>query len=223
MSEVKERRTVLEEVPNARLYSDGTILLKMVRLSYPHLFKPQENTDDNGNVTTSYSVTGLMPKKTHDEAKKLVVKEINRILKENNKGEKLPANRKFFKDGDPKDEDDVSNPESAGMWIVTARDRKKRPILLSNVKDPETGKAKRLKPGVPEDEDLLYGGCWVDILIRLWWQSNKYGKRVNAGVVAVQFRKHDEAFGGGRITDAELDDIFDEAEDAYEDSDGEDL
>jgi hypothetical protein len=33
MSEVKERRTVVKEVENARLYSDGTILLKMVRCS----------------------------------------------------------------------------------------------------------------------------------------------------------------------------------------------
>lgn len=219
MSETKEKRTPVETVSNAVLYSDGTIMLKNVRLSYPHVLTPQENTDDNGNVTKSFSVQCLMPKDTHGEAKTLCVKVINKLLKESNKGEKIPANKKFIRDGDPKDEDDVGKPEEAGMWVVSARESK-RPRAISNLRDAKTGKAKRLSPANQEDIDLIYGGCWANVLIRPWWQNNKYGKRVNAGLAVVQFKRHDEPFGSGRITDQDIDDIFDdEVEDSEVDDD----
>ena len=224
MSETKtkpEPRVVVESVPNARRYSDGTILLMNVRASYPHVFEPQENTGDDGKVTKTFAITGLMDKATHAEAKTLCVKAINAILKESNKGQKLPADRKFLKDGDPKDEEDVGKPENAGQWVVTTREQK-RPILLDNKKDPETGKARRLNPKSLEDIDMIYGGCYVDILIRPWWQDNKYGKRVNAGITAVQFRRKGEPFGNSRIKDDDIDDTFD-AEDADEDDDDGDL
>lgn len=62
-----------------------------------------------------------------------------------------------------------------------------------------------------EDEkvaDMVYGGCWAHILIRPWYQDGKkvgagYGKRVNAGLVGVQFIRDDEPFGEGRIDDTD--------------------
>jgi hypothetical protein len=214
MSETKERRTVVETVPNAVRYSDGTILLKMVRASYPHLLVPQENENDDGKITKTYSIKALLPKTTHDEAKKMLVRVVNQILKENNKGQKIPADKKFIRDGDPKDEEDVGKPDEEGCWVVSARETK-RPIVISNKKDPKTGKARRLDPEDQDDIDMIYGGCWVNVLIRPWWQSNKYGKRVNAGLSVVQFKKNDEPFGTGRIRDEDVDDMLeDELEDA---------
>lgn len=212
-------RTIVEEVANAVRYSDGTILLKNVRCSYPHILTPQENKDDSGNSTYSYSIVGLMPKATHDEAKKMCVRAINAILKESNKGEKIPSNKKFLRDGDPKDDDDVGKPEEAGMWVVSTRESK-RPIALSNKKDPETGKLRRLKATNPGDSDVIFGGCWVNILIRPWFQNNKYGKRVNAGLSVVQFRKKDEPFGTGRIREEDIDDTFGEEADGEEGDEG---
>lgn len=214
MSETKEKRTVVESVPNAVRYSDGTILLKMVRASYPHLLVAQENENDDGKVTKTFSIKALLPKETHGEAKSLLVKVVKQILKDNNKGANIPSDKKFIRDGDPKDEDDVGKPDEVGCWVVSARETK-RPITISNKKDPKTGKARRLDPEDQDDVDMIYGGCWVNVLIRPWWQSNKYGKRVNAGLSVVQFKKNDEPFGTGRIRDEDVDDMLeDELEDA---------
>lgn len=213
MSETKAKRSPVETVANAVRYSDGTILLKMVRASYPHVLEPQESVNDDGKKTKSYSIKALLPKGTHDEAKKLLVREVNRILKENNKSAKIPADKKFIRDGDPKDEDDVGKPDEVGMWVVSARETK-RPIVISNKKDPKTGKARRLDPDDQDDVDMIYGGCWVNVLIRPWWQANNYGKRVNAGLSVVQFKRNDEPFGTGRIRDEDVDDMVeDELED----------
>ena len=225
MSETKEARTIVESVPNAVRYSDGTILLKNVRLSYPWLFTAQENKADDGTLTKSYSVTGLMPKETHEDAKKMLVRAINALLLEHNKTKQnpkgsIPSDKKFCRDGDPKDEDDAGKPENAGMWVVATRESKK-PILLDKFKDPATGKPRRLTDA---DKEKLYGGCWGNILIRPWFQDNKYGKRVNAGISVVQFVKNDTPFGTGRISDDDVDDTFDaEGEEATTDEDLDDL
>jgi hypothetical protein len=64
-------------------------------------------------------------------------------------------------------------------------------------------------PGV--DDDVIYAGCWVHILIRPWWQdSAEWGKRVNAGLTAIQFCRDDEPFGESRITPEDVDNTFDD-------------
>jgi hypothetical protein len=215
-----ETTKIVKEVPNAVLYDDGTILLKDVRLSYPHVFKLYEQTDDDGKKTASYGCVGLMPKTTHDAAKKLLVEVMNQVLKDNNKGEKLPNKRKFLRDGDPRPDADgevePGKPEEAGMWVVSSREQPgKRPFTLHRIKDPKTGKAKRLDPDVPADCDVIYGGCWGNMLIRPWWQNHpKYGKRINCGIVGVMFRRDDTPFGKGRISDAEIDDRMGEVDES---------
>lgn len=206
MSETETKRAeVVEEVPNAVRYDDGTVLLKMVRASYPHVLKAQPNKNEKGEITGySYSIKVLMPKDTHDEAKKLLMREIKRILKESNRGENLPSKVKFLRNGDPADEDDVGKPEEAGCWTVSARESK-RPIVVDNRKDPKTGKPRRLNPDDERDQERIYGGCWVNVIIRPWFQNNTNGKRVNAGLSVVQFKKDGEAFGTGRIGDDAVD------------------
>jgi ssDNA-binding protein len=228
MSQTAEKPAeAVEEVANAVRYDDGTIMLKNVRASYPHVLKAQPNKNEKGEITGySYSIKVLLPKDTHVEAKKLVQREIMKILKENNRGEKIPTKLRFLRDGDPADEDDVGKPEEAGCWTVSARESK-RPVVIDNRKDPKTGQPRRLNPDNPEDNERIYGGCYVNVMIRPWWQSNVNGKRVNAGLSVVQFRKDGEPFGSGRITDDVVDSRFSsELEDddgEVEDSDYDDL
>ncbi len=75
----KAARKIVKRVPNAVLYSDGTIRIENVRASYPHLFKPYKGDDDNA---TSYSVVAPMPKKTHGAAKDLLKEQIAEVIKE---------------------------------------------------------------------------------------------------------------------------------------------
>ena len=75
-------RTVVKKVENAVLYSDGTILLKNLRASYPHVLMPREEANDEGKKTKKWDLVGLMQKTTHRAAKDLVKGEIDRILAE---------------------------------------------------------------------------------------------------------------------------------------------
>lgn len=197
-------RTVVKKVENAVLYSDGTILLKNVRASYPHVLAARDSTDDNGKKKKGWDITVLLSKTTHRAAKDLVKSEIDRIMAE--KKTKLSSERKFLKNGDDAGKDDYQ-----GHYTVRASETKK-PI----VKD-------RDKRRMSDDEDdRFYGGCWVNILIRPWWQDNSFGKRVNAGLAAVQFLRDDEPLGDtNRINEDDVDDTFDDESQGWEDGDDE--
>ncbi len=184
-----EKRTIVKKVANAILYSDDTIRIDNVRASYPHLFKPYSGQDGG---TPKFSITGLGDKKTHGEAKNLCVEIINRLLKDK-KIERLAADKKFVKDGDLAGKsgyDSCWTFSSSETNAPRVRNRDKTPIPA-------------------EKADTIYGGCYVNILLRPWVQDNQFGKRVNAGLLAVQFHSDGEAFGEGRITDDDVDASFD--------------
>lgn len=190
-------RTITKEVKNATLYSDGTILIKDVRLSYPHVIIPKGGTDKDGKpIDPAYSVTALLGKKSHFAAKELLKGEINRILKDA-KVKDIKAEAKFLRDGNQSGKDDYED-----HFTVSAREQESRP---PSVRDAD-GRTKLTR----EDASKLYGGCYGNILIRPWWQNNKFGKRVNAGLTAVQFLRDGEAFGEGRISEDQIDETFDD-------------
>jgi hypothetical protein len=221
-AQTQPKNEVVESVENAARYSDGLILLKNVRASYPHVLKPTKFKGADADAPASYSIKVLLPKTTHDEAKKLLQRAITRVLKESNKGEPIGRDRRFLQDGDP-GEEDIGNPEEKGCWVVSARESK-RPIVIDNRKDPRTGKPRRLDPNDERDAERIYGGCYVNVMIRPWFQNNAYGKRVNAGLSVVQFVRDGEPFGTGRISDDTVDSRFDvEDEGEVDDSDYDDL
>lgn len=184
------KREIAKRVKNAILYTDGTIRVDNVRCSYPHLFVPQEG--DNGDK--SYSCTGLMPKGTHKEAMKLIKEQIEKCLAENKATGKVGKDRWFLKDGDGSGKE-----EAKGQYVITARE-KKRPSVRGKDKTPLSR----------DDSEVIYGGCFVNMLIRPWYQDNKFGKRCNANLIAVQFVRDGEPFGEGRIGEDEIDETFDD-------------
>lgn len=198
-------RTIVEKVANARRYDDGTVLIENVRCSYPALFTPKE--DDKGGK--SYAVVGLMPKKSHKAAQELLTKMGKEVLEENKaafKGKKiaLAADRKFLKDGDLSGKE-----ENEGMFTVSCRE-KKRPSVRDKDKSVIDS----------SDADKIYGGCYVNILLRPWFQNNDYGMRLNANLIAVQFVRDGEPFGEGRISEEDIDESFDDIEDGNDDDAG---
>lgn len=222
---VREKRKLVRKVPGVcALFSDGTIRLINVRASYPWVIKAQKNDSDDGEETYTFSIVALMSKETHGEAMKMCRQVIAKLEAEAPKGKpgskpfKYAAAKKFIKNGDAVDDDGdrVMGEECEGMWVVSARERN-RPLLRGPNKDPETGKAERLTPAGAQQRGYFYGGCYVDVIIRPWAQDNKYGKRANAGLTAVQFRRHGEPFGQGRISEEDIDDSFDAEDD---DNDG---
>lgn len=218
-----EPRTVVKEVPHARLYSDGTIFLEFVRASYPHVLDKYKGDDENAKA--KHSIVGLMPKrKAWREAEQLVNEVISKILKEN-KVKNIRADNKFFRDGDLAAKDEYEK-----FWTINASEAN-RVVVRDSRKDPKTGKPRTLKKG--EDDDRIYAGCWVNLIIRPWFQNNKHGKKVNAGLILVQHvpiekvrevwsKASDDPFGNQRISEEELDDTLDSYEedgDDYEEDD----
>ena len=196
---------VQKKVKNGVLYTNGMIRIDCVRASYPHLDKPYKGDDDK--AVAKYGILGLLDKKTHKEIKDIIVERINELLKEN-KGAKVAADKKFIKNGD-----DAGKEECEGMWTVSAREER-RP----SVRDAE---GTSLSP--EEAKEICYAGSYVDILIRPWFQDNKFGKRVNAGLVAVKFRKDGEPFGEGRVDDSEAWDEDDNGGDGFSSDEDDDL
>lgn len=57
-----------------------------------------------------------------------------------------------------------------------------------------------------------YGGCYVDASIEMWPQDNSWGKRINAKLRWVQFRRDGDAFSGGApVSEDEFQSIADGA------------
>lgn len=81
------------------------------------------------------------------------------------------------------------------------------PLFLHNIKDPETGKAKRLTGS----EGVIYAGCYVNAKVEMWAQSGTY-RGMRCGLLGVQFDAAGDSFGGAsRPTDDGFDSV--EAED----------
>ncbi len=197
-------REIAKKVKNAILYADGTIRISGVRFSYPHLAKPYKGDDDKGEA--KFGLVGMMPKKTHRAARDLINERIDELLKEN-KVKALPSDKKFLRDGDDSGKEDY-----ADHWTVSARETRRPPLRNRSNEVVE-----------PEDaNEVFQPGYWGDILIRPWYQNNKFGKRVNAGLSSVQMVKKDEVFGEGRLSDEDLDDTFEDYgddDDSYEEED----
>lgn len=226
MSDVIERK-VVRQTDFCMAYNDGTILCKFMRASHPHVFTPYKAADDAEDKVPNYNCTGLWPKIPLLYPSKDIVKARIIEIATQNKSPNLPDDRKFQRDGSLKKD----KPEIVGNFTISANEQK-RPLVLGPRIDPKTGKPQRLVKGNPDDEALIYGGCYINMLIRPWWQnSQKWGKRVNAGLVAVQYvplamvKRYlpdavDDAFGGGRISEETVDETFasvTDADDGYDD------
>lgn len=174
------------------LYEGGIIKVLNVRASYPHLDRPYAG-DDGGEP--KFSIVGLADKGTHQEVKEACV-EVIEDLKKANKNAKVSKDKLFIKNGDDSDKE-----EYEGMWTISARETKRPKVRDGNGDLLE----------VDEIADVIYPGCYVDIIIRPWFQDNAFGRRCNANLLSVKFRADGEQFGEGRIDD---DDLWDEDDEA---------
>ena len=102
---------------------------------------------------------------------------------------KVKADRLCISDGD-----DTDYKSHQGKLVLRAslRASKGRPHTIDNL----------CKPVVAED-NLIYSGATVRCKVNVWAQDNKWGKRVNAELLAVQFIAHGDPMGGGQTPNAD--------------------
>lgn len=167
------------------------IIIKNARLSFPSLFKPSAFDDSQ---EPKYSATFLLDKKSQKEMIDQVNAAVEKVAKEKFQG-KLPAGLKTcFRDGNERDH---VGGYAESMFINASS--KRRPPVVDKDKSP-----------LVEEDGKPYAGCFVNAVVRLWAQDNKWGKRVNASLEAVQFAKDGEAFG---IAPVDASSVFDEVPD----------
>lgn len=171
------------------------VLMKDVRLSYPQLYRAKA-FGDGSQGEPAYSAEFLIPKDT--SLGKKIIDMIDDAIYEakqkkwEGKDVKISKDKPFFKDGDDRD---YERPETIDHMIVSARNVKKPRLLGIDKED------------LHESDGVLYAGCKVDAIVRVWAQDNKYGKRINCSLEAVRFRGDGDPFGAAPINVDEFEDI----------------
>lgn len=162
------------------------IQLKNVRLSFPSVFNRSSFEGQEGK----YEATFLIPK-SDKKTYKLLNDAIEQAIADAKV--KVPADKRCLKDGDDSEYDGYD-----GHWSFKAGNSK-RPTVIDRDKSPLT-----------LDDEKIYAGCYVNAIVDIWIQNNKYGKRVNANLYGIQFFKDGEPFGQGPV---DVTDDFDDLED----------
>lgn len=184
---------------------DSTIILRNVRVSYPHLFKQPMINGELGKC----GATLLLHPVEHAKELSTLRAAIGNVLADKFKGQKLPMDRVCLRNGD----DRPDKPEYAGYYYLT-----------SNVKDGKTPvvfKAGSTQRITDDAHCEIYAGCRVNAKVQLWGQNNQYGKRVNAMLIAIQFVDDDESLEGGHVSEEDAREGFDDAGDSADQFDDE--
>lgn len=172
-------------------------MIKNARVSFPALFK--EPIID-GDVGKKGAKLLLDPEKN-----KLVIALITKTMKEiaddKLKGKLPSSDRLCLRDGN-----DTDREEQQGYMVLSSNTSKKIVVL-----------GKDAHP-VTEDECEIYSGCYVNAKVSLWAQNNKYGKRVNAQLVAIQFVRDGEALDGATVSTPTAMEGFEAEEETEEDA-----
>lgn len=205
MSETATPRTVVKSAKNAagqticKVYSDGTILIADVRASYPHIDAMWRKSDKDA---LAYSITGILPVKTHQPAIDLLLEVCEDIIKERNKGADIKDDLKFIRDGKP-----TKKPEYEGAWIVASRETEKPTVLHPDKSEMESP---------AEIKKEIKAGYYIDMLVQPWWQDNEHGKRINASIRAVRLRREGPLIAEGGISkDAAISSFDDDDEGGF--------
>lgn len=161
------------------------VKLKNVRLAFFNGFKATKGKGDDPNKPATFNTALLFPP---GHAAEKILEDAEKIEAEVKWGPKgaatlvqlRKAGKNVVHDGDAKEYDGY-----AGNLYVTSRNQK-RPRIVDTDGTP-----------LSAEDGRPYSGCFADVILDIWAQDNEFGKRINASLAGVQFRRHGDAFGGG--------------------------
>lgn len=177
------------------------VSLQNVRLAFPAVFAPQAFGDGNPAYGAKLIVepgspnTAVIRKALAEAAKAQWGDKAETIVKQ------LMSDKKSaWTEGPYRNKDGDVYDGFEGNYFLSTRSEKLRPTALSRDKQPVT-----------EADGVIYAGCYVDASVDIYMQdSPKWGRRINAVLRGVRFRKDGDAFGGssaaGASDFADLDD-----------------
>lgn len=199
-----------------------TVVIRNARLSFPHIYEPQEQENDDGSTRETYNCVLMIPKEDNPQLKRVLadMKAGAREAKvrawgdDESKWPKIPASMTCFKDGDNDDHFTTPRDEYAGHYILSASSPKKnRPRVITDRKDSND----RWIEAEEGQKRAPYAGCWVNAIVELYGQKKdpkrKMPNRINASFSTIQFLRDGEAFG---YQGADPDDYLTEDDVSYE-------
>lgn len=154
------------------------LILSNVRLSFPAIYTAKAVNDGEPRFSANF----LLDKEKDAKQISRITAAINALIKESFDGKKMPSDKVCLRDGDDKDYEGYEG----CMYLAAAN--KKRPQVVDRDNSP-----------LVEEDDRPVAGDYVDAVVRLWAQDNKYGKRINASLEVVRFRKEGERFGAPKV------------------------
>jgi hypothetical protein len=218
---------LMKKVTNNMADTNIEVKLKNVRLSFDNLFEPQEQVNDAGVKSYSYNCVFLLDKVTDAAQIKLIQDAMvqTRDLTWPGQKKSIAADKRCLRDGEPADPDSgerapLYDGYAGKMYLsakrpVKAKDSPNPVSLIGPRKTAVNSEGKPCFPRLAEKDGLLYGGCFVNAVVRVYGYSGTskgYPDRINCSLEAVQFKAHGERFGAKPI----------DAEKAFDEEEGED-
>lgn len=177
------------------------IYLSNVRVSFPQLVEPKKTTNEKGEVRTAWSADFILP--PDSQQYKQVMQQYMTLAVDKWKEraqtimQMIQADRKSrcYGNGAEKVNKTTLLPYDGyeGNAYVSAISNRQPQMIQPNGQPVDASNSmayQAIARGV-------YGGCYVNAAIRLWLQENTHGRGVRCDLVAIQFSKDGDAFGGG--------------------------
>ena len=177
------------------------IYLSNVRVSFPQLVEPKKTTNEKGEVRTAWSADFILP--SDSQQYKQVMQQYMTLANEKWKEraqtimQMIQADRKSrcYGNGAEKVNKTTLLPYDGyeGNAYVSAISNRQPQMIQPNGQPVDASNSMAYQAIARG----IYGGCYVNAAIRLWLQENTHGRGVRCDLVAVQFSKDGDAFGGG--------------------------
>jgi len=163
---------------------DEFIMLRNVRVSFPHLFKKPMIRTKDGMQEGKYGAL-LMLEKTDDKAVIAKISARIQAIVSDNFDLELEPGKLCLRDGKYK---------GLSEYMTLSANTDTQPFVIAADGESQIISAATSK---------IYAGCRVNAKVRLWPQDNQYGKRINAQLVAIQFAADDEPLTSSRGSEAD--------------------
>jgi hypothetical protein len=213
---------------NEKVSTDVQLILENVRVSYLYAFRPYEGKKDDGSVSKTFCVHPLLEPTDPQlqkvrEAQRAVAKAAwgealvdAPIGPADENGNvpmgKVPAWQAVMNELASKDKlclhnGSVSKPREAdvygGKFFISANNSK-QPNIFCEGKDAKGVWGNLNITENPGHPLAPYSGSICDVMVSIYAQGpankpHKFGRRINAQFMGVKFKKHAQAFGGGKV------------------------
>ena len=184
------------------------IFASNVRPSFPHLVEPHKGKMAAPTAVAKYSSDFLLPP-DHPALKQFMQRYLELAQQKwgenaNTVMQMIQSDRKLrcFGPGTEKVDKKTFKPYNGyeGNYFIAAS-RENAPQMIradgSAVEASNTMEYQQLAR-------KIYGGCYVNVALRPWIQENAFGRGIRCDLVAIQFAKDGEAFGGDAVDAAPM-------------------